>query len=135
MTDIRAQAWDVTRDFFQDLSLGLAGINPHLWWQAETHQSEYSYLHMACSWMKVLDPASDAGLDIEFEFNVEKVGICFEVTAYFDRSSVNAFPDFERVLAPSSPGEPLFDDWVEGCVQDAIAYVRQNYDKIAALVT
>ena len=135
MRDIRVESWAVTKDFFEDLSAGLARINTELWWRTETHRTDFVYLFMACSWMRAFDQVADDDLIVEFDFRIDGSCVSFDVTPYVGETSGTDFPDFATVVAPMPIGDPGFDDWVEARVQDAIAYVRENYDKIAALLT
>jgi hypothetical protein len=119
VSDVRAEAWDVTRNYFEQLSVEVVRLNPHRSWHANTRRTDYLYLAMACSWMKRFDQTANVDLDIEFGFSVKPVEICFDVAAaYAAGSSVNAFPDIEVLLAPWSPGRPLCEAWDERCVRE-----------------
>lgn len=95
MSDVRAEAWDVRRNYFEPLSVEVVRLNSRRSWHANTRRTDYLCLDMACSWMKRFDQTADVDLDIEFGFTVKPVGICFDVAAYAARSSVNAFPEIE----------------------------------------
>jgi hypothetical protein len=85
--------------------------------------------------MKRFDQTADVDPDMEFGFTVEPVGICFEGIAYAAGSSVNAFPEIEVLVAPSSPGRPLCEAWVERCVRERLAYVEDHHQPIRGLLT
>jgi hypothetical protein len=49
MSEVRAEAWDLTRSCFERLSLEVVRINMHLSWHANTRRTDYLCLAMACS--------------------------------------------------------------------------------------